>query len=89
MLQKKHFNNFKSMTFHVINQDKTVTPEPTPFPTLASWPEPTLEDTHDLAPNQKAFDTPQSRRKISPLKFCEKYLNEIENVERKNQTLKE
>ena len=72
----------------MINQDKTVkptpkpTPTPTPDPKTEPAPEPAPEPTHEPTPNPKAFDTPEAKRKMSPLKLGENFLNEIKNEEK-------
>ena len=62
---EKVLNDFKSRAFPIINENKTLTREPT----TETAPEPLPETTHKLAPNLKAFDTPKTNRKISPLKL--------------------
>ena len=72
---EKVLNNFKSRIFPI--KDKIPTPEYEPVPEPAS--------------NPKVFDTPKSKRKILPIEFLEKILNETVKEEKNinNQIFKE
>ena len=45
-------------------------------------PTPGLKPAPEPAPDPKIFDAPNTKRKVSPLKLCEKVLNKIKNEER-------
>ena len=66
----------------ITNEDKNLTPKPTP--------EPGRKPTTEPAQNTKVFDTPRTKRKISLLKLRERFLNEIANEEKNinNESLK-
>ena len=53
-----------------------------PTPEREPAPKPVSESAIEPVPNQKVFDTPKTKREISPWKFHEKLLNEIKNEEK-------
>ena len=89
--REKVFNNFKSRAFPIINQDKTLTPEPTPETTLETSREPThqliLEPVFETAPDLTVLDTPKttkSKIRHSPFELREEFLNKIGSEEKKS-----
>ena len=73
-MQEKKFLITLSTIFPI--KDKISTPEREPVP------KPVSESAIEPVPNQKVFDTPKTKREISPWKFHEKLLNEIKNEEK-------
>ena len=97
--REKVFNNFKNRAFLIINQVKTLIPEPVPEPTPKTshkpkpettrepTSEPTLEPTFEAASDLTVFDTPKttkSKTKRPPFKLHEEFLNKIGSQEKKN-----